>query len=272
MGHLSAIVLSVALPMGGLALFLRRKAHPLVVAGLAQGSLVGVAVAVCSSDRFSRRTAGLLGKRRDGKFKWWSIPVFWPYFVGLQLKLRVQRLISHEPLNNEVAPGLYIGGWPDRPENLPWEPRNLAVIDVTSELYRGHYEGPYLNLPTWDTTGVDPRYIEEGVQWAKVQLARGHRLLVHCAHGHGRSAAVLAAVLMETGRAQTIDEAVAMMQRTRPLVRLNRAHRQSVEDWMALRSTVTGGDPEGMSLGRKFNDGQPIGSSGTHLGAPSRDL
>lgn len=38
--------------------------------------------------------------------------------------------------------------------------------------------------------------IEQGVQWALAQRAEGRPVLVHCAHGHGRSATVLAAILI----------------------------------------------------------------------------
>ena len=37
---------------------------------------------------------------------------------------------------------------------------------------------------------------EQGVSWALAQRAAGRKVLVHCAHGHGRSATVLAAILI----------------------------------------------------------------------------
>ncbi len=36
----------------------------------------------------------------------------------------------------------------------------------------------------------------QGVSWALAQRAAGRKVLVHCAHGHGRSATVLAAILI----------------------------------------------------------------------------
>lgn len=38
--------------------------------------------------------------------------------------------------------------------------------------------------------------LPQGVQWALAQRAAGRPVLVHCAHGHGRSATVLAAILI----------------------------------------------------------------------------
>lgn len=40
-----------------------------------------------------------------------------------------------------------------------------------------------------------PRVVQ-GVSWALAQRAAGRKVLVHCAHGHGRSATVLAAILI----------------------------------------------------------------------------
>lgn len=48
----------------------------------------------------------------------------------------------------------------------------------------------------WDTHAPTAQQIEVGVQWALAQRAAGRPVLVHCAHGHGRSATVLAAILI----------------------------------------------------------------------------
>lgn len=53
--------------------------------------------------------------------------------------------------------------------------------------------------------------IQQGIDWAKEQLAAGQSVYVHCAHGHGRSATVLAALLIATGQASTAEEAVEIM-------------------------------------------------------------
>jgi protein-tyrosine phosphatase len=53
--------------------------------------------------------------------------------------------------------------------------------------------------------------IQRGVEWAQEQLAAGQSVYIHCAHGHGRSATVLAALLIATGQASTAEEAVDIM-------------------------------------------------------------
>jgi protein-tyrosine phosphatase len=53
--------------------------------------------------------------------------------------------------------------------------------------------------------------IQHGVEWTIRELDEGRSCYIHCAHGHGRSATVLGAVLMALGKARTAEEAVAVM-------------------------------------------------------------
>jgi hypothetical protein len=53
--------------------------------------------------------------------------------------------------------------------------------------------------------------IQEGVEWARQRLQEERGVYIHCAHGHGRSATVMAALLMSLGKAGTAEEAVALM-------------------------------------------------------------
>jgi protein-tyrosine phosphatase len=60
-------------------------------------------------------------------------------------------------------------------------------------------------------TAPDTLQIQQGVEWAQQQLADGQPVYIHCAHGHGRSATVMAALLIASGKARTAGEAVALM-------------------------------------------------------------
>lgn len=83
--------------------------------------------------------------------------------------------------------------------------------------------------------GPTPKQIEEGVQFALDQAAQGRAVLIHCAHGHGRSATLLAAILIADGSAVSIEEAEKVMKRSRPRVRLNRRQRAALKQWLANR-------------------------------------
>ena len=53
--------------------------------------------------------------------------------------------------------------------------------------------------------------MQAAVEFARGELRKGRSLYIHCAHGHGRSATVLAAVLIAEGLAKDADGAVNLM-------------------------------------------------------------
>ena len=83
--------------------------------------------------------------------------------------------------------------------------------------------------------GPQSHQIEAGVQWALQQRATGRAVLVHCAHGHGRSATVLAAVLIAEGQARGVDDAEGLLKAQRPRVRLNARQRAALKQWLVER-------------------------------------
>ena len=79
--------------------------------------------------------------------------------------------------------------------------------------------------------------IDRGVKWALEQYAAGRPVLIHCAHGHGRSLVVMCAVLVVSRQAGKILETFKMVKAARPKVRLNaRQHRAHWQDHTKLRS------------------------------------
>ena len=60
-------------------------------------------------------------------------------------------------------------------------------------------------------------------------------VLVCCALGYGRSAAAAAAWLVATGRAATLDEAIAEIRRARPRIVLDDASRAAIAQAARLR-------------------------------------
>lgn len=77
--------------------------------------------------------------------------------------------------------------------------------------------------------------LDAAVQWAEKQAASGRSVLVHCAHGHGRSATVLGAILLAEGHATSVDEAESLMQALRPRIRLNVRQRAGLQAWLDRR-------------------------------------
>jgi hypothetical protein len=62
-----------------------------------------------------------------------------------------------------------------------------------------------------DTHAPEAPEIQAAVEWAQTELRAGREVYVHCAHGHGRSATVLAAILIADGQAKGADDAVKLM-------------------------------------------------------------
>ena len=136
----------------------------------------------------------LAPQRADGTITPLHFTLLWPYHVGLRAKLALQRRLSSEPSFDRVGEHYYIGAWPSEEKLVPTV--QPAVLDVTCELPLQVLPPAYLNLAVWDTHAPTPAQIEQGVKWALQQRAAGRPVLVHCAHGHGRSATVLAAILI----------------------------------------------------------------------------
>jgi len=172
---------------------------------------------------------------------------WWPYHAGLQLKLLARRRRGVEPLFDRILPGWYLGGWAPNGAALP--PGSPSVVDVTCELPRRHAASRYLCLPTWDTQGPAPGLIEEGVRFLLRERADGRPVYVHCAHGHGRSATVMAAAFLAAGIAKDAADAVAIMRRERPRVRLNKRQVAALQLWLSLH----GRSHAALAVGQKTN-------------------
>ena len=87
--------------------------------------------------------------------------------------------------------------------------------------------------------GPLPHQIDDGVAWAQAQELEGRKVLIHCAHGHGRSATILCAILIANGQASTIAEAEKILKSERPRVRLNTRQRAALTEWFNTRRKGT---------------------------------
>ena len=85
----------------------------------------------------------------------------------------------------------------------------------------------YHALPVLDLTAPTPAQCLEAAQ--AIERLREHGpLLVCCALGYSRSASAVAAWLLHSGRASTVDEALAIIRTARPDVVLHANHRQAL--------------------------------------------
>ncbi|CAN0896723.1 Uncharacterized protein YnbD, partial [Linum grandiflorum] len=177
----------------------------------------------------------LLGKSSDGSFPIWSSVMFSPYLYFVRLFCFLRRLASGEESYSEICDGVYVGGWPYAAEKLP--PGNPAIVDCTCEFPRlKEFKGcSYLCVPTWDTRSPQPADIESAVKWAVRKRAQNRPVFVHCAYGHGRSVAVMCALLVALGVVEDWKKAEKFIAVKRPYIRMNSLHRKSLEEWSKHR-------------------------------------
>ncbi|WP_394822165.1 hypothetical protein [Pendulispora albinea] len=188
---------------------------------------------------YAGRRPGLVGKRVDGTIALHSFLFFLPFLLFSQTSWSVFRLLVREDAANEVVPGLWIGRWPGEAD-LPAAVG--LVVDVTAELPVRrrvvHAGRAYVCLPALDASVPDEALFRTMID----RLAGDPRgLFVHCAFGHGRSAMVVAALLIRRGLARDAMEAEKMLKAKRPLVSMSARQRDYVR-LVATRAAVATGD------------------------------
>lgn len=169
---------------------------------------------------FVANRPGLMGKRASGTIAIPAVLVLGPFLVLTWLAWQVRRLRG-EPCWNEVVPGVYLG----RRATVGELPSSVGlVVDLTCETWE---PAPlrrlgYRCLPTLDGQASEP---EQFAQLASEVAASSADVFVHCMAGHGRSAALVVAVLIQRGLAENIEAAEALVRRARPKVELTEAQR-----------------------------------------------
>jgi protein-tyrosine phosphatase len=113
-----------------------------------------------------------------------------------------------------------------------------AVVDLCAELPLDARGYPYRSIALLD---LCPPSAEDCLRAAKaIEALRGHGpLLVCCALGYSRSAAAVAAWLLLSGRATSVEQAIARVSAARPRVVLHPAHRQALEAMQRLGMPAT---------------------------------
>jgi protein-tyrosine phosphatase len=167
--------------------------------------------------------AVIFGKKSDGRLPAWSVILHLPYLLAIW-GIWWSRRWGAEPSRQLVAPGVWLGRRPREGE----VPEGVGlVVDLTAEFPRppGARDVGYRCLPTLD--GCAPR--AKKFQRLVDDVARAEEdVYLCCAAGHGRSAALAAAVLIARNQAADVDEAEQILQATRPRVALTKVQRKLV--------------------------------------------
>lgn len=140
---------------------------------------------------------------------------------------------------DEIAPRLWLGGAPTYARDYQFLlTHNIdAVMNIRAErtddleFYQRHGI-EHVQFEVLDMGVPSAEMLTEGVTWIQEQWEAGRTVLIHCAKGRGRSAAMLAAYFMHT-EGLTFDEAHMRMAEKRRLTKLEARHRRGLEAWLA---------------------------------------
>ena len=184
---------------------------------------------------YALATPKLLLKRPDGRRRPWAWALYWPYFVLNGLGLALFRGFERQPPFEEVAPNLFLGRRLTAREcRRGATPRWSAVLDLAAEFSEPaplRRVRAYWSLPILDATGPTLPELSAAVAWLVERVAEGP-VYVHCALGHGRSATVVVAYLLATGRAATVREGLAFVQSRRPGVSLGKPQLEALNRYL----------------------------------------
>lgn len=180
----------------------------------------------------------MLGKdERNGTLPWWSL-IIWFGFIGptwLYTKIHTIFGKRYQAVQeaDEVLDGWWLGGrYADMVKERPG--RFSGVVDLTCELperLRGETD-EYKLIAVWDGSPPMPDTIEEAASFLVASRRKG-QVLVHCAHGRGRSTTVMCAALVKAGKFDNWRDAFAACKLCRPVVKLNAKMRSALEAWQA---------------------------------------
>ncbi|HLK70047.1 MAG TPA: phosphatase PAP2/dual specificity phosphatase family protein [Bryobacteraceae bacterium] len=152
-----------------------------------------------------------------------------PYLLGAWLNWRwwAQR----EAASDEIANGIRLGRLPRPGEH---DRSGIAsIVDLTAELSIRPSGIRYRALPMLDRLVPEMAQLNAAVA-AIDDLREARPTLVCCALGYSRSAAAVAAWLLASGKAATVDDAIVQIRRGRPRIVLRAADRARLEEWRRL--------------------------------------
>ncbi|KAA0988431.1 phosphatase PAP2/dual specificity phosphatase family protein [Pseudomonas sp. ANT_J12] len=162
-------------------------------------------------------------KRADGRLSPAARWLFAPYVAAAWINSRLWTRKHPQP--DEVVDNVWLGRLPSAAQLRPFK----AVVDLCAELPLDPGGRAYHSIPVLDLTAPNAEQCLAAAQ-AIERLRQQGPLLVCCALGYSRSATAVAAWLLHSGRATTVDGAMAMIRAARPHVVLHPAHRQALEN------------------------------------------
>lgn len=169
--------------------------------------------------------AGGFQKRADGRLSAAARWLLAPYLVAARLNSRLWTRKHPDP--DQVIDNVWLGRIPTHRELKA--SRFTAVFDLCAELSLNPGPVSYRALPVLDLTVPTAAQCEEAARIID-NLRQQGPLLVCCALGYSRSATAVAAWLLHSGRAASVDDAIELLERARPGIVLSALHRKALQE------------------------------------------
>jgi len=183
----------------------------------------------------------LLCKRSDGRIGWMGRFLFGPFFFFNEIRFRSYWFLTKEKPWHEVSPGIFLGRVLCETDRAVFSKLGVVgVLDLTAEFQEARFVGEetdYRCVPILDTRAANPETLEQCVDWLQEHLERGP-VYIHCAMGHGRSALIVAALLLARGTVKDCPRALVTIRKERSRARLHLAQQRAIEHWLTARRAV----------------------------------
>jgi protein-tyrosine phosphatase/membrane-associated phospholipid phosphatase len=121
---------------------------------------------------------------------------------------------------DQIVPSVWIGRKLNDAEAAEATRKGVtAVLDLTAEFdeVRPFLQLSYLNIPILDLTAPNQDQLRTMGAFIEQHSATGI-VYVHCKIGYSRSAGAVAAYLLSSGRASSVDEALSLLRNARPSI------------------------------------------------------
>ncbi len=169
-----------------------------------------------------------LQKQQNGHFKLAVYLLYLPFFAIMWLNSRLWT-IKH-PTDDLIIDEVYLGRIPSS-KSLN-QNHFISVVDLCAELPIGCFNGNYKLIPVLDMTPLSQQECQQAAQTIEHYRQQG-KLLVCCGLGYSRSATAVIAWLLWTKRANTLQQAIAIVKEQRNSIVITRQQQLILSNWLA---------------------------------------
>jgi protein-tyrosine phosphatase len=171
------------------------------------------------------------------------ITLIWLYARGLPL-------ISGIPIMkySRITPEIYVG-----PQFRELGKRRLESLGINGcvnmreefdDRTHGLALANYCYLPTPDDHAPTLAQLEQGITFIRQIVREGGRVYIHCHGGIGRAPTLAAAYFV--GQGLTLDEAILLIRRSRPFIKIMPAQMEQLRQFETARNGATGPNEHGL--------------------------